>query len=57
MRFSFDRFLPRTCQFIIHYHNVQTGSGAYPASPSMGIGGSFPRGNAAGAWSSQLTSI
>jgi hypothetical protein len=29
-------------------HNVQTGSGAYPASYPMGTGGPFPGGKAAG---------
>jgi len=38
-------------------HRVQTASGAHPASYSMGIGGVFPRGKAAGAWSWPLTSI
>jgi hypothetical protein len=30
-------------------HRVQTGSGAHPASYSIGTGGSFPGGKAAGA--------
>jgi hypothetical protein len=38
-------------------HSVQTGSKAYPASYSMGVGGFFPGGKAAGAWSWPLTSI
>jgi hypothetical protein len=38
-------------------HRVQTGSGAHSASYSMGTGGSFPGGKAAGALSWPLTSI
>jgi hypothetical protein len=34
--------------FFLH-HRVQNGSGAHPASYSMGTGGSFPGGKAAGA--------
>jgi hypothetical protein len=37
------------------YH--QNGSGAHPASYSMGSGGSFPWGKAAGTWSWPLISI
>jgi hypothetical protein len=37
-------------------HVVQTGSGAHPASYSMGTEGSFLGGQAAGAWSWPLTS-
>jgi len=33
------------------YHRVQTGSGAHPASYTIGTRGSFPGGKAAGAWS------
>jgi hypothetical protein len=38
-------------------YSVQTGSGAHLASYTMGTGGSFPGGKAAGAWSWPLTSI
>jgi len=38
-------------------HRVQTDSGAHPASYPMSIGGAFPGGKAAGAWSWQLTYI
>jgi hypothetical protein len=38
-------------------HRVQNGSGAHPASYSMGTRGSFAGGKAAGAWSWPLTSI
>jgi len=38
-------------------HRVQTGSEVKPASCQMGTGDSFPRSNAAGAWSWPLTSI
>jgi hypothetical protein len=38
-------------------HSVQTASGAHPACYSMGTGGCFPWGKAAGAWSWPLTSI
>jgi hypothetical protein len=31
------------------FHNLQTGSGAHPASYPMDTGGSFPGGNVAGA--------
>jgi len=37
-------------------HRVQTGSAAHPASYSIGSGGSFPGGKAAGTWSCPLTS-
>jgi hypothetical protein len=30
------------------FHNVQTGSGAHPASYLIGTGGSFPEGETAG---------
>jgi hypothetical protein len=36
--------------FSLH-HRVQTDSGVHPASYTMGTGGSFPAGEAAGAWS------
>jgi len=38
-------------------HRVQTGSGAHPASYSMGNRGYFPEGKAAEAWSWPFTSI
>jgi hypothetical protein len=37
-------------------HFVQIGFGAHPASYLMGIGGFFPGGKVAGAWSIPLTS-
>jgi len=37
-------------------HHVDTGSGAHPASYTMGTGGSLARGKAAEAWSWPLTS-
>jgi hypothetical protein len=37
-------------------HNVQTGSGAHPASYTMGTGSAFPEGKAAEAWSSPPSS-
>jgi hypothetical protein len=37
-------------------HVIQTDSGVHPTSHPMGPGGSFPRDNAAGAWSWPLTS-
>jgi hypothetical protein len=42
--------------FSLH-HRVQNGSGAHPASYPMRTGGSFPGGEAAGAWSWPLTSM
>jgi hypothetical protein len=42
--------------FSLH-HRVQKDSEAHPASYSMGTGGSFSGGKAAGAWSWPLTSI
>jgi hypothetical protein len=42
--------------FYLHHH-VQNGSGVHPASYPMGTGGSFPGGEAAGAWSWPLTSV
>jgi hypothetical protein len=42
--------------FSLH-RSVQTGSGAHPASYSMGIRGSFPGGKVIEAWSWPLTSI
>jgi hypothetical protein len=39
------------------HHHVQTGSGAHPASYSMGTRDSFPGSKAAGAWSWSLTPI
>jgi hypothetical protein len=44
------RFPAGAENFSLH-HRVQNGSGAKPASYAMGTGGSFPGGNAAGAWS------
>jgi hypothetical protein len=38
-------------------YSIQTGSEAHPPSYPMDIGGSFPGGKAAGAWSWPLTSI
>jgi hypothetical protein len=43
------RFLAVAGNFSIH-HRVQTGSGAQPASYTMGSGSSFPGSKAAGAW-------
>jgi hypothetical protein len=40
------RFLPGAGNFSVH-HRVQNGSGAHPASYSMGSRGSFPGGKAA----------
>jgi hypothetical protein len=42
------RFLSEAGNFSLR-HLVQTGTGAYPASYSMGTGDSFSRGKAAGA--------
>jgi hypothetical protein len=42
--------------FSLH-HCVQNGSGAHPASYTMGTRGSFPGGKVAGVWSWPLTSI
>jgi hypothetical protein len=42
--------------FSLH-HRVQNGSGAHPASYTMGTRVSFPGGKAAGSWSWPLTSI
>jgi len=39
------------------HHCVQKGSGVHLASYTMGTRGSFPEGNAAGAWSWPLKSI
>jgi hypothetical protein len=50
------RFPAGAGDFSLH-HRVQNGSGAHPASYSMGTGDSFPGGKAAGAWSWALTSI
>jgi hypothetical protein len=44
------RFPAGTGNFSLH-HRVQNGSGAHPASYSVGTRGSFPGGKAAGAWS------
>jgi hypothetical protein len=49
-------FLAGAGNFSRHHH-VQTSSGAHPASYPMGTRGSFPGGEAAGAWSWPLTSI
>jgi hypothetical protein len=38
-------------------HRAQAGSGAHPASYTMGTAGSFPGGKTAAAWSWLLTSI
>jgi len=38
------------------FHRVQTSSEAHPTSCPVDIAGSYPRGNAAGAWSWPLTS-
>jgi hypothetical protein len=37
-------------------HVVQTATGVHPTSYTIGTGGSFPGGKAAGAWSWELTS-
>jgi hypothetical protein len=52
------RFPAGAGNFFLH-HRVQNGSGAPPASYSLGTGGggSFPGGKVAGAWSWPLTSI
>jgi hypothetical protein len=50
------RFPAGAGDFSLH-HRVQDGSGAHPASYSMGTRGSFPGGKAAGAWSWPVTSI
>jgi hypothetical protein len=42
--------------FYLH-HRGQNGSGAHPTSYPMGTEGSFPGGEAAGAWSWPLNSI
>jgi hypothetical protein len=42
---------------IFFRHRVQTDSGAHPASYTVGIGGSFSRVKAAGAWSWPLISV
>jgi hypothetical protein len=44
-------------EFLSLLHGAQTESGAHLASYTMGIGGSFPGGKAAGAWSWPLISI
>jgi hypothetical protein len=49
------RVTVRAGNFFPH-HRVQTGSGAHPASYSMGTKASFPGGKSAGAWSWPLTS-
>jgi hypothetical protein len=55
-RSSRVRFPAGTGNFSLH-NRVQNGSGAHPASYSMGTRGSFPESKAAGAWSWPLTSI
>jgi hypothetical protein len=50
------RFLGSTIHFSL-FRNVQTGSGAHPASYKMGTGSCFPGSKAAGAWSLPLTPI
>jgi hypothetical protein len=39
------------------FHKVQTGSEAHRASYPVGVGITFPRGKAAGAWSQQHTTV
>jgi len=41
----------------VQFPEGQTGSGAHPASFSIGTSGCFPGGEAAGAWSWPFTSI
>jgi hypothetical protein len=43
------RFPEGAGNFSLHHHRVQNGSGAHPASYSMGTTDSFPGGKAAGA--------
>jgi hypothetical protein len=50
------RFPAGAGNFSLH-HRVQNGSGAHPASYSVGTMGSFPGSKAAGAWSWPVTSI
>jgi hypothetical protein len=53
-------FLGPDILFSTHFSlhcRIQNGSGAHPASYSMGTRGSFPRGKAAGTWSWSVTSI
>jgi hypothetical protein len=42
--------------YVVTYR-VHTGSGAHPASYSMGPGGSYPGDKASGAWSWPLTTV
>jgi hypothetical protein len=46
-RGSMVRFSAGAGNFSLHHHCVQNGSGAYPASCTTGIRGSFPGGKAA----------
>jgi hypothetical protein len=48
-----DRGVGREISFL---HIDQTGSGTHPASYPMRMGGAFPEGKAAGAWSWPLAS-
>jgi hypothetical protein len=50
------RFPAGAGNFSLH-HRVQNGSGAHPASHTLGTRGAFPGGKAAGAWSWPLTSM
>jgi hypothetical protein len=59
MSYRLDRLslIPgRERDFSLH-HSVDTGSGAHPASYTMGTKGFFPRGKEARDWSSPLTTI
>jgi hypothetical protein len=38
------------------FHGIQTSSGTHPTSYSLGIGGSYPRGEVTGVWSQSLSS-
>jgi hypothetical protein len=51
---GFDSQQGQNCSLL---HSVQTDSGAHPASYTIGIGGSFPAGKAAGAWRWPVTFI
>jgi hypothetical protein len=52
-----DLYWPRGYWNFSLHHRIQNGSGAHPASYTMGTRGSFPGGKAAGAWSWPLASI
>jgi len=43
--------------WVFFHHSIQSGPGAHQASFTMGSGGSFPGGKAAGAWSWPPTSV